>query len=346
MPEYSQISKKIILTALFFISLMPSDRLYAKTDAAEAGLYDERSAQNVVWESKLRRQVEFFSDSICAGRATGTRGGTEAAFAIARRFRKDGLIPFGGSYSKSFYTPDSLKTGHNIIGMLPGSIKRPVDSYVIIGAHYDHLGILDGRMYPGADNNASGTVALLSIADMFSSMKTLGKVYGANIIFVAFDAKELSMAGAQALWDMISEKELLDPVTGEPVTRDKIRLMVNIDQIGSSLSPLSSGRNDFIIMLGGNTLEDSSCDWLSLCNRFYGAGLEISETYYGSENFTRLFYRLSDQRPFVDNKIPAVLFTSGITMNNNKTYDSAGTLDYPVFRKRIILIYHWLDKML
>ena len=168
----------------------------------------------------------------------------------------------------------------------------------------------------------------------------------ASIIFVAFDGKELSMSGAESLWKMLGDSTLVDPLNGKAITRDKIRLMVNIDQIGSSLSPLDSGRKDYIIMLGGHTLPGYYSDWLSLCNRFYGANLEISESYYGSENFTKLFYRLSDQRPFVDNGIPAILFTSGITMNNNKTYDSPHTLDYPVFRRRIILIYHWIDKML
>ena len=310
------------------------------------GLYDERSAQNVVWEGKLLRQVEFFCDSLCAGRATGTAGGAEAAFGIIREFRDAGLLMFGDSYARAFYTPDSIRVGHNIIGMIPGSKKRPADSYIIVGAHYDHIGILDGRMFPGADNNASGLVAMLSLADMFSSMKTLGKVYGSSIIFVAFDGKELSMSGADALWKLIEGEQLFDPVSGKPVSKDKIRLMVNIDQIGSSLSPLSSGREDFIIMLGGHTLPESSREWLSFCNRFYGADLEISESYYGSENFTKLFYRLSDQRPFVDNGIPAIMFTSGITLNNNKTYDSPRTLNYPVLRRRIILIYHWLDKLL
>ena len=165
----------------------PSVTTYGATDsiAARIGFYDERSAQNVVWENRLQRMVEFYSDSLCGGRATGTRGSTEAAFSIARHFRKAGLLPFDGSYSMSFYTHDSLRVGHNIIGMLPGSRKHPVDSYIIVGAHYDHLGILNGRLYPGADNNASGLVSLLSLSDMFSSMKTLGKVYDSSIIFVA-----------------------------------------------------------------------------------------------------------------------------------------------------------------
>ena len=74
--------------------------------------------------------------------------------------------------------------------------------------------------------------------------------------------------------------------------------------------------------------------------------MDIGLSYYGSDNFTKIFYRLSDQRIFIDNDVPAVYFTSGITMNNNKTYDNASSLNYPVLQKRIYLIYHWIDRMI
>jgi hypothetical protein len=85
---------------------------------------------------------------------------------------------------------------------------------------------------------------------------------------------------------------------------------------------------------------------LEICNRMFAIDMEIDLTYYGSKNFTRMFYRLSDQRVFVDNGIPAVFFTSGITMNTNKTRDNAQTIDTEILRKRIFLMYHWLEKML
>ena len=122
--------------------------------------------------------------------------------------------------------------------------------------------------------------------------------------------------------------------------------MVNIDQIGSSLSPLNEGRNDYMIMLGNESLKPFEREILSYCNRSSGLHMDLDFTYYGSKNFTEVFYRLSDQRIFVDNKIPSVLFTSGITMNTNKNRDTSETLDYEVFKKRIHLIFDWLEKML
>lgn len=332
----------LLLTALTAaISSLSAD----KADAQNTWNNDWSPAHNIVWEGKLRRQVEFLSDTICSGRATGTRGSAEAAFSIIRNFKKAGLLPFDGCFGKHIYAGNGI-VGHNIIGMMPGSKKYKIDSYVIVGAHYDHIGTIDGRMYPGADSNASGTVSMMTIAEMFATMKTVGKNFNSNIIFVAFDARELSLAGSESLWRIIDSGELHNPQTGESITRDKIRLMVNIDQIGSSLSPLSSGREDFIIMLGAHSLPMFRDGLLGICNRHFGTDLELSNSYYGSENFTKVFYTLSDQKHFVEHRIPAVLFTSGITMNNNKVYDTASTLNYEVLRRRIILMFHWIEKML
>ena len=177
-------------------------------------------------------------------------------------------------------------------------------------------------------------------------LRTLGRGFDSNIIFVAFDAKEMSMAGSEAFWKMINNHELTDPVSGDAITPDKIRLMVNIDQIGSSLSPLTKGRNDYMIMLGRHSLKPFEREVLDFCNRSSGLHMDIDYTYYGSRNFTEIFYRLSDQRVFIDNRIPSVLFTSGITMNTNRTIDTAETLDYEIFKKRIYLIFEWIEKML
>ena len=305
---------------------------------------EHEPARLMISEERLEREIGFLSDSLCQGRGTGTGGGSAAAFWIHRKFENAGLLKFDGSYSQNVRISREL-TGHNIVGMLPGSHKKQCDRYIIVGAHYDNLGFLDGKMYPGADSNASGTVAMTSLAEMLSLMKKEGRSYGCNIIFVAFDAKEHNMAGSESFWKLIEFGLLKDPVSGKRITKEKIEFMVNIDQIGSTLSPIS-GRKDFIIMLGNGSLKPESRDNILDVNRFYGLYMDIGLSYYGSDNFTKIFYRLSDQRIFIDNDVPAVYFTSGITMNNNKTYDNASSLNYPVLQKRIYLIYHWIDRMI
>lgn len=334
---------KFYLTALAICLYMAAAAGQVHAQNAMSAIHEP--AKKTVSAERLLAQVGFLCDSMCQGRATGTRGNTEAAFWIQRHFRQAGLMKFGESYAHRIYAGNGI-LGRNIIGMLPGSEHFGRDRYVIVGAHFDHLGILNGSLYPGADANASGTVALVNLAHMLAATRKIGKSHGSNVIFVAFDGKECDMAGSKALWRMIENGELRNPQTGAVITKRQIELMVNIDQIGSTLSPVSSGRNDYIIMLGTHSLKPIRRELLAACNRMFAIDLDISLTYYGSENFTKMFYRLSDQRIFVDNGIPAVLFTSGITMNTNKTRDLPSSIDAEIMQKRIFLMYHWIEKML
>lgn len=334
-----------------------------------------RNAEKYISSESLRREVEFLSAPSFGGRASGTRGATEAAFWISRHYASIGLMPFDGSWSRSFRLPaeggtdgmhgtggtdgtrgtdggSALKNddegcrgavGRNIIGFLPGKNTSGKDKYVIIAAHYDSHGVIDGNLYPGADSNASGVVAMLNLAVMFGKMKELGRDYGKNLIFVATDAKERNSAGAEALMAEIRSGSLRNPSSGEAITMDKIYATVVLDIIGSTLEPIHKGRNDFLIMLSGGQFTFD----LTRANEGSGLGLDIATNYYGSQSFTEMFHRrFGDQKVFTQNGLTCAVFTSGITMLTNKTSDTAGTLDYEILRKRIFLIFHWLEKIL
>ena len=337
-PKTWKISAKSTLLTMCAIFLYMS--AYAQSTWS-----DYAAARNTIWEEKLERQIGFLADSLCQGRSIGTRGGVEAAAWIAREFEKARLLKMNGSWFQSF-TSEKGQVGHNVIGMYHGGYPT-CDSYVIVGAHFDHIGTLGGKFYPGADANASGTVAMTSIARMMGAMRiATGRRLPSNVIFVGFDGKESDMAGSIALWKMISEGRLTDPVSGKTITPRQISLMVNIDQIGATLSPLRYDRPDYIIMLGNDRLKHSKRGLLEYCNKTLLTNLDLGFDYYGSEQFTTIFYRLSDQRVFIDHGIPSVLFTSGITMKTNKTYDNVASLDYSVLRRRILLMFYWIEKML
>lgn len=299
------------------------------------------NAERVVSEDVLRESVEFLTDPQFEGRRTGTKGANEAAFWIARKFQNDSLMPIDGKWTQSFKAGDVV--GHNIIGFMPGRRDRDFQVYTIVAAHYDSFGMINGKLYPGADSNASGVVALTSIADMFTRMKQLKRTYGNNMIFVAFDGRQQNSAGAEAFWNAIAEGRFHDPVSGAVIQPEKIHSMVSLDILGSTLSPIHKGRKDYLIMLSNGHF---SAD-LSDANARDGMGLDVSLTYYGSENFTQMFHdKVGDQRIFVENGVPCAVFTSGITMNTNKPDDTAKTLNYNILKKRIILIFHWFEKML
>ena len=300
-----------------------------------------RNGERAVSEESLRTAVEFLSSDFCTGRATGTPGGAMASFYIAREFALAGLKPFGGSYFRGFRQRGV--TGRNVLGVFsPGGASC---RYIVVGAHYDHLGTLGEVMYPGADANASGVAALTSLARMTGYMRNLGKTFGKGVIFIAFDGKERNMAGSASVVSMLKNGSLTDPESGQRVTLDKIDMMVNIDQIGSTLAPLRPGRTDYLIMLSDGTSGRNSL--IQGLNHEEGVHLDLGFDYYGSRDFTNLFYRrISDQKNFIDSGIPSVMFTSGITMRTNKKDDVADSLDYAVLRRRVILMYHYIFRLL
>ena len=241
--------------------------------------------EQIIYQAKQERILEWLADDMNHGRATGTRDAARAARYIETHFRQYGLEPFFGN---SFYQPfpaDSASdvAGRNVIGIVPSAV--PSDEYVLITAHYDHLGVLDGNIYNGADDNASGVTVLLNLADMFGTMRKTKTGPDKNIIFAALDAKELNMAGSKALVHNLLSKEestayttsyTTDPTASTASTastaadwadsvssleedfpgipKDRIICAINIDQIGTVLEPVHEADTNFVIVLGENTL--------------------------------------------------------------------------------------------
>ena len=326
---------KFLLTSLFLLALTTFASAQSKGYIISA-----RNAEPIATEEGLRARVEFLSDSLLTGRASGTPGSIHAQACIAREFAAADLLPANGTWYRGFRTISGAHA-HNVLGFLPGS----GDKYVIVAAHYDHIGTLSGTLYPGADSNASGVAALLTLARMFQKMKDLGKTYSHTIIFVALDGKEQSLGGTNYLWSEIQGGRLIDPKRGVPVLAKDIDRMVNIDQVGGTEAPLHSKRPDYLMML--SEPETGRRDALLIANMSPEVSLDVAFDYYGSKDFTRVFFRsISDQKPFLENGIPSVMFTSGITLRNNKANDTADSLDYGILRRRVIAMFYYLVRVI
>jgi hypothetical protein len=154
------------------------------------------------------------------GRLTGSAGGRRARALIGERFARLGLLPIDGSFEQRFSFSEKRSDGvrefpdaANVIGLLPGTAEPR--TYLVVGAHYDHLGMVDGRVFPGADDNASGVAALLAIAGWLGHHPP-----PASILFVAFDGEEQGLQGSKYF------------VANPPVPLDRITAMINMDMIG------------------------------------------------------------------------------------------------------------------
>jgi Zn-dependent M28 family amino/carboxypeptidase len=167
--------------------------------------------------ARLMQDLSALAHDSMEGRATGTPGNARARAFVERSFAELRLQPFGTSLLQpfTFTRTDGGGTveGVNVVGHVRGS-ARP-DRFIVITAHYDHLGIRNGQIYNGADDNASGTAALFALADHFVRNQPRH-----SIIFVAVDAEEMGLRGARAF------------VANPPVPRDAIVLNINMDMVG------------------------------------------------------------------------------------------------------------------
>jgi Zn-dependent M28 family amino/carboxypeptidase len=165
--------------------------------------------------AQLIRDIRVLSADSMEGRRTGTPGSARARAYLLQRFREVGLTAFGGGYEQAFAFTGRDGTayqGVNLVGYVRGT-EHP-ERYLVITAHYDHLGVRNGQIYNGADDNASGTSALLAFA---AEMRRQPPRH--SVIFAALDAEELGLQGARAF------------VASPPVPLERIVLNVNMDMI-------------------------------------------------------------------------------------------------------------------
>ncbi|MEJ6980374.1 M28 family peptidase [Pedobacter sp. P351] len=165
---------------------------------------------------QLLKDVQELSADKYKGRKSGTAENKLAAEYIINRFKEIGLNTYLNNYKKPFTFKDrsgKAIEGTNLIGYIPGKKQDAI----VISAHYDHVGIINGEIFNGADDNASGVGGLLSIAQYFSNNHPEH-----TLVFAAFDAEESGLEGAKAF------------VANPPLEFDCIKLNVNMDMISRS----------------------------------------------------------------------------------------------------------------
>lgn len=185
----------------------------APADAQQTGI-----AGSDIDAAALARDVAVLAADSMEGRGAGTAGGERARRYLLRRFAEIGLEPFGtAGFEQPFQfqsgSGGSARTGVNLIGIVRGSAAA--DRWILVSAHYDHLGTRDGVVFNGADDNASGVAGLLQIARQFVAERPAH-----SVIFIAFDAEEAGLRGARSFID------------SPRVPLDSIALIVNLDMIG------------------------------------------------------------------------------------------------------------------
>jgi acetylornithine deacetylase/succinyl-diaminopimelate desuccinylase-like protein len=261
--------------------------------------------------------IRWLSDDGLAGRMTGSAGADSAAAYLARRFEQVGLQPAAGGWYQSFTVAKEAPVaqsarvgglvGKNVIGLLPGHDPTLRNETVIVGAHYDHLGLggfgsLDpdsaGRVHNGADDNASGAAMLIHIAARLAQSPP-----ARTVLFIAFSGEELGLLG--------SAHYVKQPVYPLSATL----AMINLDMVGRL-------RNGRLIVYGSRTAKEFPA-LLDSLNWHAGFDLKAQGDGYGP----------SDQSSFYAAGRPVLHVFTDLHDDYHRTTDDWQKIDPEGFRR-------------
>jgi hypothetical protein len=262
-------------------------------------------SQQIAQPPRLLDDIKFLADDRLQGRATGSPGADSAAAYLARRFSEVGLQPAAGGWFQSFTVGRDAPAiqqgksnglaGKNVIGILPGRDPVLRNKTVILGAHYDHLGLggfgsLDpdstGRVHNGADDNASGIAALIQVAARLAASPP-----ERTVVFIAFSGEELGLLGSAHY-----VKEPIYPLSATLA-------MVNLDMVGRL-------RNGRLIVYGAKTAKEFPA-LLDSLNWYAGFDLKAQGDGYGP----------SDQSSFYAAKKPVLHLFTDLHEDYHRTTD-------------------------
>lgn len=251
---------------------------------------------------RIMRDLSILAHDSMEGRRSGTPGNERARSFLVREFQTRGVAALQGRRTQSFPLTNGNGEPHmgtNVLGIVEG--RDYPDRHIVVSAHYDHLGVREGSVYNGADDNASGTAALLALAAFFVEYPPRH-----SLLFVAFDAEETGLVGAQAF------------VSDPPVPLTEIRLNVNLDMVSRSetaelfaagthhypaLAPLVqevASRAEISLIPGHDSPDlPSGDDWTYASDHGAFHGANIPFLYFGVEDHPD-YHRASDTFEKID----------------------------------------------
>jgi Zn-dependent M28 family amino/carboxypeptidase len=251
--------------------------------------------------------LDFLADDSLYGRGSGSEHELQAAEYIRDRFSSYGLAPGVPGYLQSFSADDrrnnSVLTSQNVLAVLPGAGDL-AGQWVILGAHYDHLGYTEVSqdsvvIYNGADDNASGTSLLLEVSRYLQHYFTEGGGGSNNrrsIMFQAYGAEEPGLLGSFHF------------IESAAISSDSIVAMINMDMVGRM-------ENDVVVVLGATT----AVQWDGL--------LESANDGFVRFEFSNVGLGSSDQYPFLVQGTPVLYFTTGLHTEYHTAEDDVWRLN-------------------
>ena len=237
------------------------------------------------------------------------------------------IIPTG-SYDTKIQLSISKRTlmlqSSNVLAILPGTDKK--DEYVFITAHYDHLGVRNKEIYYGADDNGSGTAAVLQLAEAFARAKNEGFTPRRSIVFMTVSGEEKGKLG--------SEFYTQHPTF--PLNKTSVDL--NIDMIGRTDPKYKGDSLNYFYVIGDDKLSSDLSFITDSINKKY-SHLQLDRRYNDVKDANRFYYR-SDHYNFAKNGVPAIFYFSGTHFDYHKPSDTIDKINFELMLKRVKFIYY------
>lgn len=216
----------------------------------------------------------------------------------------------------------------NVVAVLKGSEKP--NEYIIISSHLDHVGVNNqGEIFNGADDDGSGTVGMLEIAQAFKAAADAGHGPKRSIVFLHVTAEEKGLLGSKYYADY-------DPIF--PLSETVANL--NIDMIGR-IDPKRNGDRNYIYLIGSDKLSTELHDLSEEVNKKY-MNIELDYT-YNDENDPNRFYYRSDHYNFAKNNIPIIFYFNGTHADYHQPGDTPDKINYDLLenRSRLVFLTAW-----
>ncbi len=274
-------------------------------------------------EEELKENLYVFASDTMQGRATGTEGQRKAANFLKNEYKKMNVLsPSGLNYyqniPKSFFNNRSEEDATNVLAYIKG--KELPDELVIISAHYDHLGLdEDGQVNNGADDDGSGTVAILQIAKAFKKAIDDGYEPKRSILFLHVVGEEIGLYGSRYYVE--------NPIF--PLSETVADL--NIDMIGR-IDDSHSETPNYLYIIGSDRLSNELHQINESINNNYSK-LNLDYTFNKKNDPNRFYYR-SDHYNFAKNNIPVIFYFNGTHDDYHRVTDTADKINYSLLKKR------------
>jgi Zn-dependent M28 family amino/carboxypeptidase len=284
---------------------------------------------NTITSSEMKTDLYIYASDEFEGRDTGEPGQKKAVEYLKKEYQKMGIPSAYGTdnyFQKipvAYFEGKSKNDSENVLAFIKGSEKP--EEILVLSAHLDHIGKHDGKIYSGADDDGSGTVALLELAEAFHKAKTDGKGPKRSILILHVTGEEKGLFGSRYYAE--------NPVFSLKNTIANI----NIDMIGR-VDPEHKENPNYIYVIGADRLSTGLDEAVTKANKSI-KDFTLDYKYNDRNDPQRIYYR-SDHYNFAKKGVPAVFFFSGIHEDYHKPSDTPDKIDYPLMTKRTKLIFH------